>query len=81
MQTLFKSFENQKFHQIFINEARFAKTCSLRSKYYIDKPRSSFTDLSSMVVMKEYGITFILTGDDHFNQVGMGFIQVPNYNY
>ena len=79
MQTLLKSFENQKFHQIFINEKRFAKTCLLRSKY-IDKPRISFTDLSSMVVMKEYGITFILTGDDHFNQVGMGFIQVPNYN-
>jgi predicted nucleic acid-binding protein len=44
---------------------------------YADKPLISFTDLSSMVVMKELGISLVLTRDDHFNQVGMGFIKVP----
>jgi predicted nucleic acid-binding protein len=38
-----------------------------------DKPRISFTDLTSMVVMTEMGITSILTQDEHFTQVGMGF--------
>ncbi len=44
---------------------------------YADKPLISFTDLSSMVVMKELEISLVLTGDDHFNQVGMEFIKVP----
>jgi predicted nucleic acid-binding protein len=37
----------------------------------------SFTDLTSMVVMKELGIMSILTDDDHFVHVGMGFQKVP----
>ena len=48
----------------------------LRLKFE-DKPRILFTDLSSMVVMKELGIADILTGDTHFVQVGMGFVTVP----
>ncbi len=38
-----------------------------------DKPRISFTDLTSMVVMKELGVKDIVTGDEHFEHVGMGF--------
>ena len=38
-----------------------------------DKPRISFTDLTTMVVMIERGINRVLTEDEHFLQVGMGF--------
>ncbi|MFM5987606.1 MAG: type II toxin-antitoxin system VapC family toxin [Sphaerospermopsis kisseleviana] len=60
----------------FINADRFAATCKMRVKYS-DKPLISFTDLSSMVVMQELQISLVLTGDEHFNQVGMEFIKVP----
>jgi len=59
-----------------ITAERFEKAKSLRIKIQ-DKPRISFTDLTSMVVMAEIGITNILTQDDHFAQVGMGFQKIP----
>jgi predicted nucleic acid-binding protein len=59
-----------------ITAERFEKAKSLRIKIQ-DKPRISFTDLTSMVVMAEVGITPILTQDDHFAQVGMGFQKIP----
>ena len=59
-----------------IDVARFAEVLEMRRKFN-DKPLISFTDLSSMVVMKSCGITEILTEDDHFLQVGMGFRNVP----
>ena len=59
-----------------ITAERFEKAKSLRIKFQ-DKPRISFTDLTSMVVMAEVGITRILTQDDHFTQVGMGFQKIP----
>jgi predicted nucleic acid-binding protein len=34
-------------------------------------------DFTSMVVMAELGITDILTEDEHFTQVSMGFQKVP----
>jgi predicted nucleic acid-binding protein len=55
---------------------RFSKAKELRLQF-IDKPMISFTDLTSMVVMKELGIKSILTDDDHFVYVGMGFQKVP----
>jgi predicted nucleic acid-binding protein len=51
---------------------RFELAQELRLKFQ-DKPRISFTDLSSMVVMNELGISAVLTGDAHFTHVGMGF--------
>ncbi len=36
-----------------------------------------FTDLTTMVVMTELQITDILTEDDLFTQVGMGFQKMP----
>jgi predicted nucleic acid-binding protein len=59
-----------------ITEARFEKAIALRRKHS-DKPRISFTDFTSMVVMSELGITDVMTEDDHFLHVGMGFKKVP----
>jgi predicted nucleic acid-binding protein len=50
----------------------FEKTVQLRLKLS-DKPNISFTDLTSMLVMKEQGISTILSDDTHFLHVGMGF--------
>jgi Predicted nucleic acid-binding protein, contains PIN domain len=60
----------------WITKERFKKARDLRLKFQ-DKPRISFTDLTSMVVMKGLGIKDVLTEDDHFTQVGMGFRKVP----
>ena len=54
----------------------FEKAYELRLQYR-DKPRISFTDLTSFVVMKELGLHRVLTADAHFVQVGMGFERVP----
>jgi|LGOV01.1.fsa_nt_gb predicted nucleic acid-binding protein len=55
-----------------ITSDRFGSAWRLRKRYQ-DKPKISFTDLTSMVVMKELGVSSILTDDDHFTHVGMGF--------
>lgn len=55
---------------------RFIKAVEFRRKYK-DKPRISFTDFTSMTIMSELGISDVLTEDDHFVQVGIGFHKVP----
>jgi predicted nucleic acid-binding protein len=55
---------------------RFEKTWELRKRFQ-DKPRISFTDLTSMVIMQEQVIHHIMTKDEHFIQVNLGFVQVP----
>jgi predicted nucleic acid-binding protein len=77
MESLLKSFEHDSFQKIWITPERFEQTLKLRVKY-LDKPRISFTDLSSMVVMKELGINQILTDDDHSHLMEMGLIKVPS---
>jgi len=59
-----------------IDNVRFEKARELRLKYQ-DKPGISFTDFTSMVVMNELGIRDIVTHDEHFQHVGMGFQQHP----
>ncbi|HED04084.1 MAG TPA: PIN domain-containing protein [Candidatus Fraserbacteria bacterium] len=59
-----------------IDLKRFEEAKRLRLKLR-DKPKISFTDLTSTVVMKERELTQILTQDEHFIQVGMGFQTVP----
>lgn len=61
---------------IWIDRDLFARTKELRLRYS-DKPRISFTDLSSMAVMQVLAIDTVLTGDVHFAQVGMGFRVAP----
>jgi predicted nucleic acid-binding protein len=76
MELLLKSFNDDRFNLVFIDSEKFESICKMRTKYS-DKPLISFTDLSSMLIMQELGISLVLTGDDHFNQVGLGFIKVP----
>ena len=59
-----------------INHDRFEKAKRMRLKYK-DKPLISFTDLTSMAIMKEQGISRVLTDDEHFLHLGMDFIKVP----
>ncbi len=54
----------------------FEHAWALRRKYR-DKPRISFTDLTSFAVMNELGIRRVITEDEHFTQVGMGYETVP----
>jgi predicted nucleic acid-binding protein len=58
-----------------ITPEQFDLAIQLRLKFQ-DKPRISFTDLISMVVMREADVADILTEDDHFTQVGMAFQKV-----
>lgn len=60
----------------WVDKARFEKAKEFRRKY-LDKPFISFTDLTSMVVISELGISDVLTEDNHFTQVGMGIRKVP----
>ncbi len=60
----------------WITHDRFEKAKKLRLKLQ-DKPRISFTDLTSMVIMNEIGVMQVLTDDEHFMQVGMNFHKVP----
>jgi len=59
-----------------VTSLRFIETWKLRVQLQ-DKPRISFTDLTSMVIMDELGIQKVLTEDEHFAHVGKGFIRVP----
>lgn len=59
-----------------ITSKLFSSAWALRKKFQ-DKPLISFTDLTSKAIMREHGIKRVLTEDEHFSHVGMGFILVP----
>ena len=59
-----------------VTPERFSRAWRLRLRYR-DKPRISFTDLTSFVVMRELGLRHVLTGDAHFEQVGLNFSKFP----
>jgi predicted nucleic acid-binding protein len=72
-------FESQLLGSLVVETVspeRFRAAWKLRLKYK-DKPRISFTDLTSFVVMRETRIHQVITGDAHFAQVGMGFQSIP----
>jgi len=66
-----------EFAVVEITPVRFQQAIELRRRYR-DKPRISFTDLTTMVVMRELGISDILTADRHFAQVNLGFRLAPD---
>jgi len=76
MEGIFESAQQRLLMIERITSDRFAAAWSLR-KHFQDKPRISFTDLTSMALMQELGVTRILTEDEHFLQVGLGFQRVP----
>jgi uncharacterized protein len=76
MEGIFASAEVGQLHIDCVTYDVFQAAWSLR-KQYQDKPLVSFTDLTSMAIMKQHSIQHVLTGDDHFAQVGMGFVKIP----
>ena len=56
---------------------RFQWAWQLRTKYR-DKPKISFTDFTSFVVMQDLGIHEVLTDDAHFLQINLGFQVRPH---
>jgi uncharacterized protein len=72
MKSINDAIEQGYLHLEWMSAPRFEETKVLRLRFD-DKPRISFTDLTSMVVMKELGVKDIVTGDEHFEHVGMGF--------
>jgi len=69
---IFKGSEQGYLTVDRITKERFTLAWKMR-KQLKDKPLISFTDLTSMVIMQERGITQILTKDEHFTHVGMDF--------
>jgi predicted nucleic acid-binding protein len=59
-----------------ITPDRFFTAWQLRRRFQ-DKPQIPFTDLTSMAIMQERGIRRVLTADEHFLHVGMGFSSLP----
>jgi len=59
-----------------IGSDRFDKAWKMRLKYQ-NRPRISFTDFTSCVIMQELSIKRILTNDHHFEEVNLGFERVP----
>jgi predicted nucleic acid-binding protein len=76
MEGIFRAVEAEQLIVERITSDRFASAWRLRKRLQ-DKPKVSFTDLTSMIVMKERGIKDALTEDEHFIQVGMGFRRLP----
>lgn len=59
-----------------VSPDRFDAALKLRLKL-ADKPSISFTDVTTMTIMREIGCTAIVTGDAHFKHVGLGFRPLP----
>jgi predicted nucleic acid-binding protein len=76
MAAILKSADRKFISIEKITAKRFAAAWDLRQRIK-DKPDISFTDLTSMIVMKECRIGEVLSDDDHFQNVGMGFQRVP----
>lgn len=76
MLNIFRSCHSGRYQLVFVSPGQFERGWQLRERYQ-DKPKISFVDLTSMVVMQDLAITEVFTGDSHFEQVGLGFRVVP----
>jgi len=61
---------------VWISPKQFEAAKQLRLQFR-DKPLISFTDLTSIAVMKELGINWILTEDNHFIKIGLNLQKKP----
>ncbi|MGK7932673.1 MAG: type II toxin-antitoxin system VapC family toxin [Microcystaceae cyanobacterium] len=75
MEGILQNSHQGRFQIENVNQARFLLALGLR-KQFQEKPKISFTDFTSMVIMQELGIQYVLTEDEHYIQVGLGFIKV-----
>ena len=73
---IFEAVKVQKLRFELIDNLRREKAWELFKKYQ-DKADLSFTDLTSFVVMSEFKISNVFTGDAHFEKVNLGFKRVP----
>ncbi len=76
MEGIFQSAEERRLIIERVTSERFSSAWRLR-KQFRDKPKIFFTDLISMVIMKEREVKRVLTEDEHFLQVGLGFQKAP----
>ena len=76
VQTVLSAEGTGRFAIVPVTEERFAVAWQLRQRFD-DKPSISFTDLTSIAVMQEFRIAQVLSDDDHFRQVGLGFHLAP----
>jgi len=75
-EAIFQASESGRVEIERITPERFQAAWQLRLRYR-DKPRISFTDLTSFVVMKEMRLTSVISGDAHFEHAGLGFRRIP----
>ncbi len=74
---LFDESEKRGYLNVeYITPERFSEARALRLKYS-DKPLISFTDLTSAVVMRELGVTQIISAGAHLTHLGLGFTLLP----
>jgi len=76
MEGIFLAAEGGRITVERVTSNRFASAWNLRKRFN-DKPLISFTDLTTMAIMKELKIKEILTDDKHFLQIGMNFKKLP----
>jgi predicted nucleic acid-binding protein len=76
MQAIHASIARESVSLQTVTPRRFLAAVELR-RQLMDKPRISFTDLTSFVIMKELQVREVLTGDEHFRQAGLGFFLIP----
>ena len=76
MEGIFQASQEGKLIIERVTSERFTAAWELRKRLQ-DKPKISFTDLTSMVIIQDRAIKKILTGDDHFTYVGMDLQKVP----
>jgi len=76
METLLAAREAHELTVDRITSPCFDAAWELRKRFQ-DKPCISFTDLCSMAIMLERGISQVITDDDHFLHVGLGFETLP----
>lgn len=76
MEGIFQASQEGRLTIERVTSERFTATWELRKRFQ-DKPKLSFTDLTSMAIMQNQSIKKILTDDDHFTHVGMDLQKVP----